>query len=176
MAISHGQRGQSPRARSKLRSLLLAGKSSPFERPRWQLLNPRRPEGESKLVLEVGFVSTGPSGAIVTTLADYFSHSRRDRLKRCTTCQQWFVDLTRNKSALRCSRSCTIAWSNAQRPRRGKTRGDTTSKLPVISEPKDSTPAEPSKPATKLRIKDVTAQHLGEGRILFLDPVKPTTK
>jgi hypothetical protein len=38
----------------------------------------------------------------------------------------------------------------------------------------DSTPAEPSKPATKLRIKDATVP--GRGRILFLDPVKPTTK
>ncbi len=44
--------------------------------------------------------------------------------------------------------------------------------LAETSETKDSKPT-PSKPATKLRTRDVTAEHQGEGRMLFLDPVKP---
>jgi hypothetical protein len=36
---------------------------------------------------------------------------------------------------------------------------------------KDSMPTAPSKPATKLRIRDAT--NPGRGRILFVDPVKP---
>jgi hypothetical protein len=48
--------------------------------------------------------------------------------------------------------------------------------LAETPEPKDSKPTEPSKLATKLRTTDATAQSQGQGRILFLDPVKPTTK
>ncbi|SRR5581483_5885727 len=60
------------------------------------------------------------SGMVVALLAEYLNSLYRDRLKQCPQCRRWFVDLTRNKSALRCSRACTITWSNAQRkePRR----------------------------------------------------------
>jgi hypothetical protein len=43
----------------------------------------------------------------------------RDRLRRCQQCGAWFVDLTRNKSARRCTRACTITWWNKQRPKGG---------------------------------------------------------
>jgi len=45
----------------------------------------------------------------------FFMNPERDRLRRCQLCARWFVDATRNKSSRRCSRKCTIAWSNAQR-------------------------------------------------------------
>jgi hypothetical protein len=48
--------------------------------------------------------------------------------------------------------------------------------LAETPEEQDSKPAEPSKPATKLRTRDAFTQNQGQGRILFLDPVKPTTK
>jgi hypothetical protein len=54
-------------------------------------------------------------GMMVVWLAAYFMNPSRDRLRRCQQCARWFVDLTRNKSARRCSSACTIAWSNAQR-------------------------------------------------------------
>jgi predicted RNA-binding Zn ribbon-like protein len=67
----------------------------------------------------------GPSwrGMTAVWLAAYFMHPSRDRLRRCQQCARWFVDMTRNKSSLRCSRACTIAWSNSQRPRKTKKRG-----------------------------------------------------
>lgn len=60
------------------------------------------------------------SGILVALLAEYFNSPHRDRLKRCPRCRRWFVDMTRNRSSLRCSRACTIAWSNSQRPRAAK--------------------------------------------------------
>jgi hypothetical protein len=44
----------------------------------------------------------------------------RDRLKRCPQCQKWFVDESRNKSAKRCSASCT--WRSWNRRRRRESR------------------------------------------------------
>jgi hypothetical protein len=38
-----------------------------------------------------------------------------DRVKRCPECRRWFVDDTRNKSAARCSRDCTVKWWNRSR-------------------------------------------------------------
>jgi hypothetical protein len=49
----------------------------------------------------------------------YFMNRERDRLRRCAVCRRWFVDATRNRSARRCSRACTILWSNKQRPKGG---------------------------------------------------------
>jgi predicted RNA-binding Zn ribbon-like protein len=40
----------------------------------------------------------------------YFRNQGWTRLKRCPVCQTWFVDTTRNKSMLRCSRECTLRW------------------------------------------------------------------
>jgi len=42
------------------------------------------------------------------------------RVKRCLECKRWFVDETRNKSAERCSRACTVKWWN--RPHRRDAR------------------------------------------------------
>ena len=58
----------------------------------------------------------GP-GSWVLPLARFLVSPHRDRLRRCPRpeCRKWFVDVTRNKSARRCSRPCTIAWSNAHR-------------------------------------------------------------
>jgi predicted RNA-binding Zn ribbon-like protein len=57
---------------------------------------------------------------------EYFNNPARDRLRRCPhpcpKCRGWFVDTTRNKSARRCSRECTIAWSNSQRKKKGGAR------------------------------------------------------
>jgi hypothetical protein len=49
----------------------------------------------------------------------YFMNPERDRLRRCAVCRRWFVDGTKNRSARRCSRACTIRWSNAQRHKGG---------------------------------------------------------
>ena len=57
-------------------------------------------------------------GEVILAVVQYLEHPRRDRLKRCPRCSRWFVDATKNKSASRCSRACTIAWSNAQRGRK----------------------------------------------------------
>jgi hypothetical protein len=59
-------------------------------------------------------------GWLVAALAAVLNSRHRDRLRRCPICGLWFVDLTRNKSALRCSRKCTITWSHAQRRKRRK--------------------------------------------------------
>lgn len=59
-------------------------------------------------------------GVWVAWLAGFLINPRRDRLRRCQTCRRWFVDETRNLSARRCSRVCTIKWSNSQRATRVK--------------------------------------------------------
>lgn len=59
-------------------------------------------------------------GFAVLELGRFFRNSARGRLRRCQQCGTWFIDTTRNKSALRCSRACTIAWSNSQRSKRGE--------------------------------------------------------
>jgi hypothetical protein len=61
-------------------------------------------------------------GLAARELEQYFRNPARDRLRRCQQCARWFVDETRNKSALRCSRACTIAWSNSQRDKTGARR------------------------------------------------------
>ena len=43
-----------------------------------------------------------------------------DRTRVCPMCTKRFVDLTRNAAALRCSRKCTIAWSNQKRTHSAK--------------------------------------------------------
>lgn len=55
---------------------------------------------------------------LVAMIETYVNNRQRDRLRRCPQCARWFVDRTRNKAAQRCSRACTIAWSNAQRPKK----------------------------------------------------------
>jgi hypothetical protein len=62
----------------------------------------------------------GAAGVWAFQLAyGFFMNPERDRLRRCAVCRDWFVDVTKNRSARRCSRACTIAWSNKQRPLRG---------------------------------------------------------
>jgi hypothetical protein len=39
------------------------------------------------------------------------------RLRRCPTCHKWFVDTTRNKVMVRCSKSCTDKWWTLDRRR-----------------------------------------------------------
>lgn len=62
-------------------------------------------------------------GVWVAWLAFFLDNPQRERLRRCQSCRRWFVDETRNKSARRCSRACTIAWSNRQRGQRKKRGG-----------------------------------------------------
>jgi len=69
--------------------------------------------------------SPSPLGAVVLLLVQFLEHPRRDRLRQCPRCSKWFVDRTKNKSALRCSRRCTIAWSNSRRSRKGDRRSPT---------------------------------------------------
>jgi hypothetical protein len=61
-------------------------------------------------------------GAWVIRLARFLVNPQRARLRRCPACRRWFVDETRNKSARRCSRECTITWSNAQRAKKRSQR------------------------------------------------------
>ena len=63
-----------------------------------------------------------PATAEAALLLAYIETSVRDRLRRCPVCARWFIDTMRNKRARRCSRACTIAFSNAQRPRKGDAR------------------------------------------------------
>jgi hypothetical protein len=60
-----------------------------------------------------------PAAADGALLHAYFENPVRDRLRRCEQCARWFIDATRNKGARRCSRACTIAWTNGQRPKKG---------------------------------------------------------
>jgi len=71
--------------------------------------------------LRLGILLGSPSwrGAMTVWVADYFRHPHRDRLRQCQQCARWFADLTRNKSARRCSKACTVAWSNKQRTGKG---------------------------------------------------------
>jgi hypothetical protein len=62
----------------------------------------------------------GPRGVWAFQLVyGYFTNPERTRLRRCAVCRRWFVDMTKNRSARRCSRACTIKWSNTQRPKGG---------------------------------------------------------
>jgi hypothetical protein len=64
-----------------------------------------------------------PGKFIVATVVRYIENPARDRLRRCPQCGLLFVDATRNKSAQRCSRACTVKWSNSQRAqKRGGSR------------------------------------------------------
>jgi hypothetical protein len=76
--------------------------------------------------VEVGILS-GPGQSVHGYWAfmlayGYFMNTERDRLRRCAVCRRWFVDVTKNRSARRCSRPCTIRWSNKQRPTKGGAR------------------------------------------------------
>ena len=62
------------------------------------------------------------AGADVPLLLAYWDSPVRNRLRQCPVCARWFLDATRSKHARRCSRKCTIAWTNAQRPKKGTTR------------------------------------------------------
>ena len=56
-------------------------------------------------------------GHLVKLLEEFFLAPERDRFKRCTRCQRWFVDRTRNKSMERCGATCTWRWWNRARRR-----------------------------------------------------------
>jgi hypothetical protein len=66
---------------------------------------------------KIGMTVSAERGPLVKALVDYFLNPARDRLKRCGTCRRWFVDQTRNKSQLRCSSPCTVAWWTRRRRR-----------------------------------------------------------
>src|SRR5437867_4509807 len=46
-------------------------------------------------------VSKSARGRMAVWLSSYFRNPQRERLRRCQHCSRWFVDMTRNKSALR---------------------------------------------------------------------------
>jgi hypothetical protein len=55
-------------------------------------------------------------GEALKHLWRYYFHGRDwERLKRCTVCGKWFVDITKNKSMARCSATCTWQWWNWDR-------------------------------------------------------------
>jgi hypothetical protein len=62
-------------------------------------------------------VSEGDArGEALKHLWRYYFHGRDwERLKRCTVCGKWFVDITKNKSMARCSATCTWQWWNWDR-------------------------------------------------------------
>jgi hypothetical protein len=50
----------------------------------------------------------------------FYRHIDLARLKKCTVCQKWFVDRSKNKSQIRCSTACTWQrWSWAERKKAG---------------------------------------------------------
>lgn len=54
----------------------------------------------------------------------FFSERGWERLKRCPKCMKWFVDDTRNKRKIRCSRHCTWQWwSRDRRKQEGHGKG-----------------------------------------------------
>lgn len=63
----------------------------------------------------IGMTTPAEGGALVKAVVDYFLNPERDRLRKCAVCHRWFVDLTRNKSQLRCSPPCTAAWWTRRR-------------------------------------------------------------
>jgi hypothetical protein len=89
-------------------------------------LPPRDAQGPVSSVREWGrgFVIyvDSPSNNVhgVIALSSLLGSPHRQRLRRCEKCRRFFVDWTRNRSARRCSRECTIAFSNAQRGRTGR--------------------------------------------------------
>jgi hypothetical protein len=109
-------------------ALFLAGNPAPkLDDPRtWNTyvtLSYLRRRDDWRAASGVPFVAS-PSGLgwLVTPLAAVLNSRHRDRLRSCQQeqCGRWFVDMTRNKSALRCSRTCTIKWSHAQRRKGGR--------------------------------------------------------
>jgi hypothetical protein len=59
---------------------------------------------------------------LVDLIVSWVAHRHRARLKPCPQCARWFVDHTRNQAAQRCSRRCTIRFSNSRRPTKGGAR------------------------------------------------------
>jgi hypothetical protein len=80
--------------------------------------NPKKPDVVMPLVR-----TKSPMGLVVAWLHDYFGNPQRDRLRRCTQCRTWFLDTTRNGSALRCSRVCTRKWWSAPERHHSATNG-----------------------------------------------------
>lgn len=72
------------------------------------------PIGRAVTIYRVWASERGP---LVKLLEEFFLAPERDRLKRCTRCQRWFVDRTRNKSMQRCGAACTWRWWNRARRR-----------------------------------------------------------
>lgn len=66
----------------------------------------------------VHLVCSSARARMAAWLSYFFVNPYRDRFRRCQQCGRWFADLTRNKAARRCSRACTIAYSNAKRKER----------------------------------------------------------
>jgi predicted RNA-binding Zn ribbon-like protein len=69
--------------------------------------------------------TTAPASALGLFVDQFVNNTARDRFRQCPICGKFFADKTRNRSAVRCSRACTIVWSTRQRAlqqqaRRGK--------------------------------------------------------
>lgn len=57
-----------------------------------------------------------PRGGVVSALWHMFRDPEADRLKRCSRCRTWFVDVTKKMAQVYCSRACrNRAWSRAAR-------------------------------------------------------------
>jgi hypothetical protein len=83
---------------------------------------PYIPEARLGDGLEVGFESKTSALWSIIHMFRYARNPHRSRLRRCPECARWFVDATRNRSARRCSKACTVKWSNKQRPSKRSTR------------------------------------------------------
>jgi len=96
---------------------------TPLTVPLWAFQKTSAPKGHSKTILELDLEPLGQRGHVAGLLLTwYWMNPHRDRLKRCQRCERWFVDSSRNKSARRCTKACTIAWSNGQRSRPARKR------------------------------------------------------
>ncbi len=62
------------------------------------------------------------NGLVLGALWDALQHPHIKRVKRCSRCQKWFVDRTRNNGAKRCSLACTWRWWNRTRRRNRRSK------------------------------------------------------
>jgi hypothetical protein len=63
-----------------------------------------------------GGVMDGDESALYTLWEFFFKERGRDRLKLCAECDTWFVDGTKGKVKVRCSRTCTNKhWTRERR-------------------------------------------------------------
>lgn len=73
-------------------------------------------ETEKSKLPKPNLASNEPQGDVLKQLWwSYFRDEAWKRLQRCPQCKDWFVDTTRNRSAIRCSVYCNSRWWSRDR-------------------------------------------------------------